>query len=109
MSLLKKIQAEQVKQKIKPNPSARLRPVEAPEFVSVPKTVPVLNAQAERQTRQLGYRVSVETVRAFENYRDQVNAIARSSGLQRQSFGELAELALRLLMEHDPKEVLGAG
>jgi hypothetical protein len=114
MSLIEKIQAQQTKRQkgrdVQEMADEVPSDVESTTTVASSKSVPqapLLNVQAERQTRQLGYRVSVDTIYRFEAYRDKLNALARRKGLQRQSFGELAELALLLLMEHEPAQILG--
>ena len=119
MSLLDDIQNQQKKRQarelsvVEPGqPSAddsSTHPAKTTPNASPAATTPAmsLNAQIERQTRQLGYRVSLETLHAFEAYRDKLNALARKRGVQKPSAGELTDLALQLLMTHDPRAVLG--
>ncbi len=115
MSLMDQIQEQQKKRQnnqlevVAEEPARVKTEPRASRPVAHETSAPALNLQPERQTRQLGYRVSVDTIQRFEAYRNKLNELARKKGFKRQSYGDLAEIALKLLMEHDPRTILSNG
>ena len=111
-SLMQRIQDEQAARTTRPAttpptagpPAAPAQPQTSKSPTLEPSVS--LPTTAQRQTRQLGYRVGVDTLDEFRAFRDRLNAAARKKGLREISYGELAELALKRLVQEDPKHLL---